>query len=196
MAVTTVNISENERLLSGRGLRAKVDAFVSGRMQHAVSQAARVKGFQRCRQPESFVAPASGQDETCQLELRPLGEDIISAAIPTFFIGRNKAGLWIAREASGRIGGLFLLKSSALAFARTQGGSAGWALVFPSERFELDVENEGNPFARQFGSLLRVATGLGREIARCALTAILALIVLTGIVALQAAIHVHVYLWR
>jgi len=38
--------------------------------------------------------------------------------IPAFFIGRNKDGFWVAREVKGRIGGLFLLKNSALSFAR------------------------------------------------------------------------------
>jgi hypothetical protein len=57
---------------------------------------------------------------------------------------------------------------------------------------ELDLENGGNPLGRHFESLLRV----GREVARCALTAVLALMALAAIVTLQAAIQAHVYLWR
>ena len=35
--------------------------------------------------------------------LGPIDPDVISAAIPTFFIGRNKAGLWVARaDRAGR----------------------------------------------------------------------------------------------
>lgn len=77
--------------------------------------------------------------------LRPLDPDIVSAAIPAFFIGRNRAGLWVAREANGRTGGLFLFKSSAIDFANRQSAPARCALVFPTGTFELDIENRGNP---------------------------------------------------
>ncbi len=76
--------------------------------------------------------------------LRPLDPDVVSAAIPAFFIGRNSAGLWVAREANGRVGGLFLFKSSAIDFANRQSAPTRCALVFPTETFELDVENRGN----------------------------------------------------
>lgn len=94
--------------------------------------------------------------------LRPLDPDVVSAAIPAFFIGRNRGGLWVAREANGRIGGLFLFKSSAVDFAKHQSAPARCALVFPTETFELDVENRGNVLivlvgaARKF--LARVTT--------------------------------------
>ncbi|MGX1320275.1 hypothetical protein AB7M17_003728 [Bradyrhizobium sp. USDA 377] len=77
--------------------------------------------------------------------LRPLDPDVVSAAIPAFFIGRNRAGLWVAREANGRVGGLFLFKSSAVDFANRQSAPVRCALVFPVETFELDIENRGNP---------------------------------------------------
>jgi hypothetical protein len=76
--------------------------------------------------------------------LRPLDPDVVSAAIPAFFIGRNSAGLWVAREANERVGGLFLFKSSAVDFANRQSAPQRCALVFPTETFELDVENRGN----------------------------------------------------
>jgi hypothetical protein len=76
--------------------------------------------------------------------LKPLDPDVVSTAIPAFFIGRNGAGLWVAREANGRVGGLFLFKSSAIDFANRQSGPARCALVFPAETFELDIENSGN----------------------------------------------------
>jgi hypothetical protein len=78
-------------------------------------------------------------------EFKPLDPDVISDAIPAFFIGRNQAGLWVAREAHGHIGGLFLFKSSAVDFAHRQSAPARCALVFPTETFELDIENRGNP---------------------------------------------------
>jgi hypothetical protein len=94
-------------------------------------------------------------------ELGPLDPDVISTAIPAFFIGRNEAGLWVAREAHGRIGGLFLFKSSAVDFANRQSAPARCALVFPAETFELDLENRGNP-------LIVLAAQTRRQLARLA----------------------------
>ncbi|WP_441238074.1 hypothetical protein [Bradyrhizobium sp. 930_D9_N1_4] len=91
--------------------------------------------------------------------LKPLDPDVVSTAIPAFFIGRNGAGLWVAREANGRTGGLFLFKSSAVDFANRQSGLAGCALVFPIDAFELDIENRGNP-------LIVLAEGARRLLAR------------------------------
>ncbi|TFV40885.1 hypothetical protein E4K66_08600 [Bradyrhizobium frederickii] len=94
------------------------------------------------RLPESRpMAPEIG----AATALRPLDPDVVSAAIPAFFIGRNRAGLWVAREARGRSGGLFLFRSSAIDFANRRSAPARCALVFPAETFELDVENKGNP---------------------------------------------------
>jgi hypothetical protein len=93
--------------------------------------------------------------------LGPIDPDVISTAIPAFFIGRNGAGLWVAREAHGRIGGLFLFKSSAVDFANRQSGAARCALVFPAETFELDIENRGNP-------LIALAEGARRLLVRAA----------------------------
>jgi hypothetical protein len=84
------------------------------------------------------------QPDTKAAALKPLDPDVVSAAIPAFFIGRNSAGLWVAREANGRVGGLFLFKISAVDFANRQSAPARCALVFPTETFELDVENRGN----------------------------------------------------
>jgi len=78
-------------------------------------------------------------------ELKPVDPDVVSAAIPAFFIGRNQIGLWVAREVNGRAGGLFLFKSSAVDFANRQSAPTRCALVFPAETFELDIENRGNP---------------------------------------------------
>ena len=77
--------------------------------------------------------------------LGAINPDVVSSAIPAFFIGRNSAGLWVAREANGRVGGLFLFKSSAVDFANRQSAPARCALVLPTETFELDIENRGNP---------------------------------------------------
>ena len=91
------------------------------------------------------VAPVT----EAQNQFQPLDPDVVSPSIPAFFIGRNKAGFWVMREAEGRTGGIFLFKSSAVDFAREQAGPSRCALVFPSETFELDIENRGNPLIGQ-----------------------------------------------
>ncbi|TQF43579.1 hypothetical protein UNPF46_03010 [Bradyrhizobium sp. UNPF46] len=98
--------------------------------------------------------------------LKPLDPDVVSAAIPAFFIGHNHAGLWVAREATGRAGGLFLFKSSAVEFANRRSAPVRCALVFPAGTFELDIDNQGNPLvalaARWLDGVKRHLARLGR----------------------------------
>jgi hypothetical protein len=141
-------------------VRAVLDAFVSNRLRHAAAQSSH--GFDA-----SPPDPASRE-----VRLQPLDPNVVNPAIPAFFIGRNHAGLWVAREAKGRIGGIFLLKSSALAFARAQSEPAGCAMIFQSERFELDLQNNGNRFAswltpRQSADAPRTSVPRRRAPARC-----------------------------
>lgn len=90
---------------------------------------------------------------------RPDGR-VVSDAIPLFFIGRNNNGFWVARGAEGRTGGIFLLKDSALRFASKHSAPAGCAVMFLTERFELDVENHGNLIVAWLDALRRVSAGL------------------------------------
>ena len=83
---------------------------------------------------------------TTQLPRRP-DASALSEAIPLFYIGRNKSGLWVVREAAGCSGGLFLFKQSAARFARRQSEPAGCAMMFLAEPFDLDVENQGGRVA-------------------------------------------------
>jgi hypothetical protein len=124
---------------------ATLDAFVSNRMRQAAAQA------------EHAATLPAGRPATVTAEFRPLDAGVVSEAIPAFFIGRNKEGFWVARDASGQIGGIFLLENSALSFARKISRSQGCATIFPSERFELDLENNGNPLIAPLGRLRRVA---------------------------------------
>ena len=87
----------------------------------------------------------------------PLDPGIVNEAIPAFFIGRNMEGFWVARDAKGQIGGIFLLENSAVSFARKNSQTAGCATIFPSERIELDLDNKGNPLVAQLGWLKRLA---------------------------------------
>jgi hypothetical protein len=97
---------------------------------------------------------------------QPLDPGILDASIPAFFIGQDSDGFWLARDLKGGNGGIFLFKSSALAFVRRACRQAGCATIFPSERFELDVENQGNPLIDYLVLLLRLAmTGWRRTVA-------------------------------
>ena len=95
----------------------------------------------------------------------PLDPGCVSDAIPAFFIGRNKDGFWVARDARGRIGGLFLLKSGALSFAKSHSESSGCAMIYPAEAFELDLKNMGNPLVARIGSLKRLAMRARKRVA-------------------------------
>ena len=102
-------------------------------------------------------------DQPAATPFQPLDPDIVNASIPAFFIGRNNEGFWLAREVKGQIGGIFLLEISALAFARRNSRASGCVTIFPSERFELDLENQGNPLIAYLRPLLRLASrGLRR----------------------------------
>jgi hypothetical protein len=93
---------------------------------------------------------------TITAQFLPLDPGIVSEAIPAFFIGRNKEGFWVARDASGRLGGIFLLESSALSFARRNSPSTGCATIFLSGTVELDLENAGNPIVALLGRFMRL----------------------------------------
>jgi hypothetical protein len=103
----------------------------------------------------SGLLPAD-RSATVIAQFQPLDPDVVSEGIPAFFIGRNKEGLWVARDVKGRIGGIFLLENSALSFAKRNSQPEGCATIFPSHGFELDLENNGNPLAVQLGSLMRL----------------------------------------
>src|SRR5258707_10007816 len=118
-------------------VRKTIDRFVSCQMQHAAAEAEYARR-------ELARTPPGDEPASVNTQFQPLDSSIVSEAIPGFFIGRNKEGFWVARDAKGRIGGLFLFKNSALSFARNNSRPTGCATIFPSHRFELDLENNGN----------------------------------------------------
>jgi hypothetical protein len=119
-------------------------------------QVPRRSSFATERESErSGILPAN-EPATVFAQFQPLTPDIVNEAIPAFLIGRNKEGFWVARDTKRQIGGIFLLEQSALSFARKNSEPDGCATIFPSERFELDLENNGNPLALQLGSLKRL----------------------------------------
>ena len=101
--------------------------------------------------------PRQREGATATAPFRPLDPEIVSEAIPAFFIGRNREGFWVARDVNGRVGGVFLRENSALSFARMHSGAAACATVYLSERFELDLKNQGNPLVELLASLTRFA---------------------------------------
>src|ERR1700733_4231265 len=68
---------------------------------------------------------------------------IINESIPLFYIGQNKKGRWVGREAKGRSGGLFLFKQGAVRFARRQSEPFGCAIMFLAEPIELEITSDG-----------------------------------------------------
>ena len=108
---------------------------------------------------------APDQPATAATLFQAVDPGIVNASIPAFFIGRNKEGFWLARDVKGQIGGIFLLEGSALAFARRNSRPSGCATIFPSERFELDLENQGNPFIVYLRPSMRLAMQVERRMA-------------------------------
>ena len=81
--------------------------------------------------------------QTAPLPIRP-DDTVLSDSIPLFFIGRNHNGFWVAREAAGRCGGLFLSRWSAARFARRNGLASGGATMLVEHSIELDLPNHGS----------------------------------------------------
>jgi hypothetical protein len=107
--------------------------------------------------PPQQPARSPADAATVTAQFRPLDAGIVNDTIPAFFIGRNREGFWVARDARGRIGGVFLLRDSALSFARRNSEPATCVTIFPSEEIELDLDNKGNLFVAQLAWLKRLA---------------------------------------
>ena len=113
----------------------------------------------RKRQPSTGQdqPPSKDFDKECAppwqiapLPTRP-DDTVLSDSIPLFFIGRNENGFWIAREAAGRCGGLFLFRWSANRFARRNGLAGGGATMLVEHSIELDVPNHGSRLVELIG---------------------------------------------
>jgi hypothetical protein len=103
--------------------------------------------------------PQAASLAATQLPRRP-DASVLSEAIPLFYIGRNKSGLWVVREAAGGSGGLFVFKQSAARFARRQSEPDGCAMMFLAEPFELDVENQGSRVAGLLSAAYKIVVRL------------------------------------
>ena len=162
MAATTFNAGDRSgRLLAPAvardalwpNLRGIFDALAGDRPAHAATEA---------RQPRSFEGNR-GSQTAHRASFGPLDPNIISESITAFFIGRNADGFWVARECCGRIGGIFILKRSAVSFAHRHAGDVACATIFAESRFELDVENNGNRLVGLIGPVMRGVARLCRR---------------------------------
>ncbi len=127
------------------------------RQDHSPRQTAGRPASATARDGERAGVLPAGKPATATAQFQPLDPGVLNETIPAFFIGRNKEGFWVARDVNGRTGGIFLLEGSALSFARERSRPAGCATIYLSERFELDLENRGNPLISRLGSLMRLA---------------------------------------
>jgi hypothetical protein len=143
---------------------ATIGRHVSKLPGHAPAQAKRTAATGRGSGYGPHVASMAQPAKPTKLPQRP-DPSILSEAIPLFFIGRNNDGFWVAREAYGRIGGIFLRKQSAVRFANRSAQPRGCATMFLSERFELDVENKGNPLVAHLAAARRLVLQLAQRTA-------------------------------
>src|ERR1035437_10413796 len=142
---------------------ATIGRHVSKLSGHAPAQAKRTAATGRGSRYGPHVASMAQPAKPTKLPQRP-DPSILSQAIPLFFIGRNKDGFWVAREADGRIGGVFLRKQSALRFANRSTQPGGCATMLLSERFELDVANKGNPLIAHLCAARRLVPHLAQRL--------------------------------
>jgi hypothetical protein len=142
-------------------LRSMLDAFVSHRMRTVAAEAEQARAAAHPTTTIEHLRDAGvPPDEPTRIKtpFRPLDPEIVSETIPAFFIGRTCDGFWIARDVKGQAGGIFLLESSALSFARKHSEPAGCVTIFPSKSIELDLANSGNALIPYLRSLIQLAT--------------------------------------
>jgi len=108
------------------------------------------------RDPDLRRPAAAGPSTVVQFPKRP-DLSVLSETIPLYYIAQNSRGFWVAREAEGRCGGLFLLRRSALRFARHKSAPASCAMMFFDEVLELDVENEGSRLVAPVAAAMDIA---------------------------------------
>lgn len=126
-------------------LAQAVDAYCARRFERTVSDIALRRSkreIARCRQLVQNLP-------RCASEVTPAGAAALGPVL-----GGAMPDHWVAREAEGRTGGVFLLKQSALHFAQRKSAPVGCATMFLAEPIELDTENLGNPLVRWIDAAL------------------------------------------
>jgi hypothetical protein len=97
-------------------------------------------------EPEAHKRSNKDSNTVLEFPERP-DSTLLNETIPLFYIGQNRKGRWVVREAGGRCGGLFLFRRSAVRFAREESEASGCALMFINKPLELDIANRGSDFA-------------------------------------------------
>ena len=82
--------------------------------------------------PGFWAAPTSRPQSLRRPDARILNE-----AIPLVAIGRNRAGLWVARDCDSSTGRAFIFKGSAVRFAKRMKRPGACALMFVNDGLEL-----------------------------------------------------------
>jgi hypothetical protein len=116
----------------------QLNYFSASRLDQAAGVGFAVAGYASL--PKSYRNNDAGLGSAYRFPPRP-DAGALNAAIPLFYIGQNRKGAWVVREAEGRSGGLFLFKQWAVRFARRQSEPAGCAIMFLAEPLELDTDN-------------------------------------------------------
>ena len=155
-------------LIAVKRIDLAIRAFGTAMSMNAMTYKADIGGATRGQNPlPGPVAPEAAlrSADPDALRFQRPAADILNEAIPAFFIGRNHSGFWVARDANGRSGGLFCSREAALRFARAVWPD-GCATIFPQARFELDIENSGNPMISWLGAVKNWFTRRGKSWSR------------------------------
>ena len=142
---TPVQVMQSAMTIRQLKQRNRTRALIIGGMRPAVTGSE--------QKPWSQNAICTSADSIDEFPPRP-DDRVLNASIPLFYLARDKHGFWLAREADGRSGGIFLCKRSAVRFAGKMNKSAGYATRVLDEPHELDVENQGSRI------IARLAAGL------------------------------------
>jgi hypothetical protein len=120
------------------------------------STAAEGLGLEVANSAQHASSLTNGLNGLAKFPKRP-NFSVLSEAIPLFYIALNNHGLWVAREAEGRCGGVFLLRRSAVRFAQQKTAPDGCALMFLDDPCELDVTNEGGRIVEPLTAVIDIA---------------------------------------
>jgi hypothetical protein len=71
------------------------------------------------------------------------GEPPSLNGFPLFLVGKDSHGHWVARDQSGRCGGLFVDRAEALKFAMFENGNRPQAVIMVPGVLELDMSAPG-----------------------------------------------------
>lgn len=84
----------------------------------------------------------------------------VSPSGSVFMIGKNRNGLWVAREETGCIGGIFLTERAATHFAERWARILGCSTACVSEPLEFDFDTDRSAFVSLCLALKRSVANL------------------------------------